>query len=102
MSNMSDTMADLGGAPHKTAASGKDRRIGRVLIAIAVAVLFLLIVGGGLIGWFMYSSKRANSWTTITSFRADFQENSPRPGWRYLWNPAGEIGKTNHYVDLVW
>jgi hypothetical protein len=102
MSNMSNTMADSGGAPHKTVASGKDRRIGRLLIAIAVVVLFLLLVGGALIGWFIYSTKRANSWTTITSFHADFQENSPRPGWRYLWNPAGEIGKTNHYVDLVW
>jgi hypothetical protein len=80
----------------------KTRRMGKALVAISLVVLFLLILGGSTVVWLVYSSHKATRWTTVASFRADYRETRPQPGWRYLWNPAGEIGKSNHYVDLVW
>src|SRR4030095_9192774 len=73
--------------PDMTAPSEKSRRIGKALIGIALAVLFLLTVGGLFIGWLIYSSKKPNPDTVVASFRSDFQESQPKPGWRYLWNP---------------
>jgi hypothetical protein len=96
-----NTLTDDGGA-RPAVTSARSRRIGKALIGIAMAILFLLIVGGSLIVWLIYSSRTPSPEITVASFRADFQEAQPRSGWRYLWNPAGEIGKTNHYVDLNW
>jgi len=79
----------------------KQRRVGKVLIAAALVVLFLLVVAGFLIGWFLYSQKSETP-MTVASFQADFQETNPKTGWRYLWNPVGEIGKITNYVPLVW
>ena len=84
-----------------TAVSEHQRHIGKVLIVVALAVLFFLVLSGALIVWMFYS-KQSDVPITVASFRADYQENSPRAGWRYLWNPAGEIGKTTNYVPLVW
>ena len=92
----------LNGADADGVTSAKAQRIGKALIIIAVGVLFLLILGGSAVVLMIYLSKDSNPWVSVASFRSDFQEVSPRAGWRYLWNPAGEIGKTNHYVNLVW
>jgi hypothetical protein len=74
-----------------------------LLIAIAVAVLILLIFGGTVILWMIYrATRKPTPPLTVASFRADYQEGSPAPGWKYLWNPSGEVGKTNNYRDLIW
>jgi hypothetical protein len=38
----------------------------------------------------------------IANYRADFQSETPKPGWQYLWNAAGELGHASHYAALVW
>jgi RNA polymerase sigma factor (sigma-70 family) len=38
----------------------------------------------------------------VASFKNDFQENEPKPGWSYLWNPEGVIGQRANYVALQW
>jgi hypothetical protein len=38
----------------------------------------------------------------VASFKGDFQENEPKPGWSYLWNPDGTIGRRANYVPLQW
>jgi len=87
----------------KTDEAQRRRRIGRLLIATAVAILVLLIIGGTLTSWVIYQATRKPApMITVASFRADYQEGTPPPGWAYLWNPSGEIGKTNNYRDLIW
>src|SRR5437879_1137740 len=87
----------------KTDEAQRRRRIGRLLIATAVAILVLLIIGGTLTSWMIYQATRKPApMITVASFRADYQEGTPLPGWAYLWNPSGEIGKTNNYRDLIW
>jgi RNA polymerase sigma factor (sigma-70 family) len=39
---------------------------------------------------------------TVASFKADFRENVPKPGWSYLWNPNGVIGHRSNYAPLQW
>jgi hypothetical protein len=38
----------------------------------------------------------------VAAYRADFQPERPRPGWRYCWNAGGPIGYTNAYSNLNW
>jgi len=38
----------------------------------------------------------------VASFKNDFQVNEPKPGWSYLWNPAGAIGQPANYTALQW
>ncbi len=38
----------------------------------------------------------------VASFRADYQPERPKAGWRYLWNANGPLGDTNNYVGLQW
>ncbi|HEY0552189.1 MAG TPA: sigma-70 family RNA polymerase sigma factor [Verrucomicrobiae bacterium] len=38
----------------------------------------------------------------VAAYRADFQPERPKPGWRYCWNAGGPIGDTNTYSDLNW
>lgn len=35
-------------------------------------------------------------------FRQSFTPESPSPGWRYMWNATGAIGKAANYRPLVW
>src|SRR5262249_19782618 len=68
---------------------------------IALAILFIIIMGGALTVWIIYQIDQRRL-VQVASFRSDFQGPTPRPGWRYLWNPVGEIGRTNNYKDMVW
>jgi len=38
----------------------------------------------------------------VASFRNDFQETEPKPGWSYLWNAKGAIDQQANYVALQW
>jgi hypothetical protein len=38
----------------------------------------------------------------VASFRNDFQETEPKPGWSYLWNAKGAIDQPANYVALQW
>lgn len=38
----------------------------------------------------------------LGGFRMSFNPGNPSPGWRYLWNAAGEVGKAIHYRPLIW
>src|SRR6185436_3471972 len=84
----------------RSALDERSRRIGKRLIAVAMVVLVLLLLGGGVAVWkLLYSPPKP---VHVASFRADFQEGKPGPGWQYLWNPAAEIGKSEAYRPLVW
>jgi len=78
----------------------RSRRIGRRLIGAAMATLLLILLGSVATVWILMHP--APTPTIVASFQADYQEGSPGQGWRYLWNAADEIGKTNGYRDLVW
>src|SRR6267378_8265743 len=78
----------------------RSRRVGRTLIGVAIGILFLILFGGVATVWILMHP--APTPTIVASFRADYQEGGPGPGWRYLWNATDEIGKTNGYRDLVW
>jgi len=78
----------------------RTRRIGKRLIALAIALLLLIVFSGGVAVWiFTHPPPKP---IRVASFGADYKEGSPGPGWRYLWNPAAEIGKTDAYRPLVW
>ncbi len=38
----------------------------------------------------------------VAAYRADFQPERPRQGWRYYWNAGGSVGDTNAYFELHW
>ncbi len=38
----------------------------------------------------------------LGGFKQSFRPESPAPGWRYLWNGAGEIGHAANYRPLIW
>ena len=38
----------------------------------------------------------------LGGFKQSFRPESPAPGWRYLWNAAGEIGHAANYRPLIW
>ncbi len=65
-----------------------------------MATLLLILLGSVATVWILMHP--APTPTIVASFQADYQEGSPGQGWRYLWNAADEIGKTNGYRDLVW
>jgi hypothetical protein len=77
----------------------KTRRIGNRLIAVAIAVLLLIVLSGGVAVWKL--THRPPELIRVASFRADYQEGNPGSGWQYLWNPTAEIGKTDAYRPLV-
>lgn len=78
----------------------KIQRIGKRLIAAAVAILLLLLLGGTVAVWILLNP--APKPIRVASFGTDYQEGRPGPGWRYLWNPTAEIGKSDAYRPLVW
>jgi len=98
---MSDPPAVQGSERGASAnAPRESNRIGKLLVATAVGILCLILLVGSVTVWIIYH--RPPPLMAVASFRADFEEGSPKPGWRYLWNPTGDIGKTNNYRDLVW
>ena len=38
----------------------------------------------------------------LGGFKQSFKPEGPSTGWRYLWNPSDEIGKSAHYRPLIW
>ena len=40
--------------------------------------------------------------TLVADFKADFQPNTPKTGWTYLWNDQGAIGTETNYTVLTW
>ena len=78
----------------------RTKRIGKRLIAFAIALLLLIVLTGGVAVWKLTHPPPKP--TRVASFSADYQEGNPGPGWRYLWNPTAEIGKTSAYRPLVW
>ena len=41
------------------------------------------------------------TYTPVTSYRTDFQADTPAPNWAYLWNATGPIGTATHYSALT-
>src|SRR5207253_11495685 len=35
-------------------------------------------------------------------YSRDFKSGTPSPGWKFMWNEKGEIGKAANYSLLVW
>jgi hypothetical protein len=78
----------------------RPRRIRAVAIASGVFLLML-----GVTAFFAFSrlhgrGRRAS--VVIASFRADFQENTPKERWKYMWNANGPVGTPSYYAELRW
>src|SRR5687767_8000401 len=74
-----------------------------VLLVIALALVAPTYFA---LKWLMNSrsflNQRAVQPEVVGSFRADYQPEQPKAGWRYLWNANGPLGETNSYVELRW
>jgi hypothetical protein len=60
------------------------------LLLVALQVVFLL----------SRKTVPAAKGQIIASFRADFQPEQPKKGWRYLWNESGPLGDASKYAEL--
>jgi len=38
----------------------------------------------------------------VAQYGRDFKQNTPGPGWRYMWNEGGAVGTAANYKDMVW
>jgi hypothetical protein len=65
---------------------------------LIAAVLVFLQVGGIL----LYVWLRDKPTIVLADYRADFQGETPKAGWQYLWNASGEVGNVSNYAALVW
>ncbi len=41
-------------------------------------------------------------WVSIANFANEFQAGGPAAGWRYAWNPTGNLGNASTFESLVW
>jgi RNA polymerase sigma factor (sigma-70 family) len=48
------------------------------------------------------ASDQSSSSRIVAAYRADFQPERPRPGWRYFWNADGLVGDPNAHFELQW
>src|SRR5262245_38572484 len=78
------------------------RQLARMIALLTL--LFLACLVGLLFLWRFGLSYLTRPLATVVlaGYRADFQSEKPKAGWRFLWNAYGEIGNARAYGDLVW
>ena len=69
----------------------------RRALLIAALLVFLQVIGIILFLWLREAPP-----VIVANYRADFQGETPKAGWQYLWNAAGPIGHASNYAALVW
>ncbi len=80
----------------------------RAWLFIAVGIAMLLAIPAFLTFWRVFpgapaeTAASAHEASIIASYRANFQPEHPKAGWRYYWNANGPVGDTNSYAELVW
>src|SRR6185295_1508982 len=72
------------------------------ILAAVSAMVGIALAGCVVVLWLWKTSQPEPAGIVVGSFRGDFQRETPKAGWRYLWNEHGDLGTPANYSKLEW